>query len=223
MALSRSIKVKICCISNIEEANIAIKAGAHALGLVGPMPSGPGIIDNKEIKFITQKLPAGVSSFLLTSEPSATKIIEHYNKVHTSTIQLVDSLKKGSYEEIKNSLPHVKLVQVIHVQSEDSIEEALICAEHVDALLLDSGNPNKDIKELGGTGRTQDWSISKKIVDQCPIPVFLAGGLNPSNVREAIDTVNPFGVDLCSGVRTNGHLDEDKLRRFFEAVHGVQL
>ena len=86
----------------------------------------------------------------------------------------------------------------------------------VDALLLDSGNPKLAIKELGGTGRVHNWKLSRSIVEQSPVPVFLAGGLNPSNVKQAIDEVQPYGLDLCSGVRTNGRLDPAKLEAFFK-------
>ena len=85
----------------------------------------------------------------------------------------------------------------------------------MDFILLDSGNQKLKIKELGGTGRTHDWTISKKIVETVDVPVFLAGGLNPDNIKEAAEFVKPFGIDLCSGVRTNGKLDEHKLKQLF--------
>lgn len=86
-------------------------------------------------------------------------------------------------------------------------------------ILLDSGNPNLEIKELGGTGRVHNWKLSRKIIESISKPVFLAGGLKPENIREAIEKVKPYGVDLCSGVRTNGRLDLEKLGRFFKEVN----
>ncbi len=213
-------RVKICCISSKEEAQQAIKYGASGLGLVGNMPSGPGIIGDDLIKDITQIIPPAVSSFLLTSETTAETIIQHYKKVYTNTIQLVDELKNEEYQILRKELPWVKLVQVIHVIDENSVKEAVEKSQFVDAILLDSGNPNLQVKELGGTGRTHNWAISKKIREEINIPLFLAGGLNPNNVREAIDAVQPFGVDICSGVRTDGKLDEKKLEAFFRAVNG---
>lgn len=215
MALPR---VKICCISSIEEAHTAIGYGASALGLVGPMPSGPGIIDNTTIQQIARAVPPPISTFVLTSETNSDDIIKHYQEVHTHTIQLVDAIPMTHYADIRTALPHVRLVQVIHVIDEQSIIEALQIAPHVDALLLDSGNPNLAIKELGGTGRTHDWALSRQIREQVAIPVFLAGGLTPHNVQRALDTVQPFGVDLCSGVRTDQQLDPRKLEAFFSAV-----
>lgn len=211
-------RIKICCISSQEEAALAIKYGASALGLVGHMPSGPGVISDELILSIAQNIPPGVSSFLLTSKTKADDIIAHHQKVQTSTIQIVDALEEGTYLFIKQKIPAIKTVQVIHVVDENSVEEAIRISEQVDALLLDSGNPNLAVKELGGTGRTHNWQLSKQIVAQSKVPVFLAGGLNVANVKEAIETVQPFGLDLCSSVRTNGKLDAVKLEAFFNAA-----
>ena len=215
MALPR---VKICCISSVEEARLAIEYGASALGLVGHMPSGPGVIDDNAISTIAGTISPGVSSFLLTSETAAAGIIAHHRRVHTSVIQMVDAVAESAYAEIRAALPAVKLVQVIHVIDEKNVEEALRIAPHVDALLLDSGNPNLAVKELGGTGRTHNWQLSRTIVERSPKPVYLAGGLRAENVREAIAQVQPFGLDLCSSVRTDGKLDATKLAAFFGAL-----
>lgn len=213
-------RIKICCISSLEEANTAIIYGASALGLVGKMPSGPGIISDELIFTIARQVPPPIGTFLLTSETSANAIIAHHQKVLTNTIQIVDALQEGSYLQIKKALPGIKLVQVIHVLDEKSVEEALSISEQVDALLLDSGNPNLTIKVLGGTGQAHNWLLSRKIVEQSKVPVFLAGGLNANNVKKAIDTVQPFGLDLCSGVRTDKKLDPVKLEAFFRAALG---
>lgn len=214
-------RVKICCISSKHEAFDAIGFGASALGLVGAMPSGPGVISDEEIFEIARVVPPPVATFLLTSKTSAAEIIEHYRKVQTSVIQIVDELAGKTYHEIRAALPNVKLVQVVHVVDEKSVDEAIELADAVDAILLDSGNPNLEIKELGGTGRRHDWSLSRKIVGNLEKPVFLAGGLNAENVREAIETVQPFGLDLCSGVRTEGKLDTRKLESFFAEISKI--
>ncbi len=214
-------RIKICCIANEREAFAAIAAGAAAVGLVGAMPSGPGPISDEEICRIARVVPPPVATFLLTSEQSAEAIVRHHNRTQTNTIQIVDELGERDYERIRRALPNVKIVQVIHVIDEKSIDEALEIAESVDAILLDSGNPNLQIKELGGTGRRHDWRLSRKIVETCGKPVFLAGGLNSENVREAIEIVQPFGLDLCSGVRTGGSLDLLKLEKFFAEVEKV--
>jgi phosphoribosylanthranilate isomerase len=210
--------IKICCIASIEEAEMAVAHGASAIGLVARMPSGPGPIEDDLIQQIAKSVPPPIATFLLTSETMADAIINHHQRTYTNTIQLVDELSERKYTLLKKELPAIKLVQVIHVIDESSVDEAIEIADHVDALLLDSGNPKLQVKELGGTGRVHNWKLSRKIVEQAKVPVFLAGGLNASNVRQAIDEVHPFGLDLCSSVRTNGKLDPEKLRAFFEAA-----
>jgi len=200
---------------------LAIRYGASALGLVSEMPSGPGVIDENLIAEISLNVPPPVATFLLTSKQRAEEIITQHLKTKTNTLQLVDHLPHYELKKLREQLPVIKLVQVIHVLDEKSIEEAISVQKFIDALLLDSGNPKLKIKELGGTGRTHNWEISRKIVESVNLPVFLAGGLNPENVREAIDFVRPFGLDICSGVRTNTQLDENKLKLFFENVNKI--
>jgi phosphoribosylanthranilate isomerase len=216
-----AVRVKICCISSSIEANMAIQFGASALGLVAHMPSGPGVISDEAIASISQQVPPGIATFMLTSKTSSSGIIQHHYTTLTNTIQIVDELQEGTYKQIKDALPAIKIVQVIHVINEQSVDEALAIAPQVHALLLDSGNPNLAIKELGGTGRVHNWQLSRKIVEQAAIPVFLAGGLHANNVQQAIEEVQPFGLDLCSGVRTNKQLDPNKLEAFFNAVAKV--
>ena len=214
-----NIKVKICCISSLQEAELAIELGASAIGLVSEMPSGPGVISENLISEIATSVPKNIDTFLLTSKQSSKEIVEHLKRCKTNTVQIVDNLVSGSYSIIRNEIPKIKIVQVLHVQNEKSIEDALKIENSVDAILLDSGNQNLEIKELGGTGKTHNWEISKAIVEQIKIPIYLAGGLNSQNIIEAITTVKPYGVDLCSSVRTNGKLDKQKLTEFFKTLN----
>lgn len=211
-------RIKICCISSVDEARLAVGAGASAVGLVGPMPSGPGVITDSQIFEIAKTVPPPVATFLLTSETSAADVVAHHRRVETNTIQLVDELEERDYLFIRHELPAVKIVQVIHVIDERSIDEACEIAPNVDAILLDSGNPNLAVKELGGTGRVHNWEVSRRIVEECGKPVFLAGGIRADNVREAFERVGPFGFDLCSSVRTDGLLDHKKLELFFNEI-----
>jgi phosphoribosylanthranilate isomerase len=184
------------------------------------MPNGPGPISDTAIRDLAALVPPGVSSFLLTSETVGAAIIDHLSRTQTNTVQLVDSVGVDVYQQIRKVLPVVRIVQVIHVVDERAIEEAQHSARHADALLLDSGNPKAVVKTLGGTGRVHDWQISRRIVETVNIPVFLAGGLRPENVRQAIDEVQPYGVDVCSGLRTGGKLDPNKVADFVMAVRG---
>lgn len=211
------VRVKVCCISSPEEARLAISLGASALGLVGPMPSGPGVIADERICEIARRVPPPIATFLLTSETDEDAIVAHVQRCATNTVQLVDAVPISAYARIRRELPSIRIVQVLHVADETVLEQARELGPHVDALLLDSGNPKLAVKELGGTGRVHDWALSRRVVEEAPCPVFLAGGLRPDNVAEAIARVRPFGVDVCSGVRTTGQLDVEKLSAFTRA------
>ena len=213
--------VKICCISSIEEAELAIKYGAIALGLVSEMPSGPGVISEDLIEEIASSVPREINTFLLTSKTNVDSIIEQHRKCKTTTLQIVDRLKNNVLITLRKELPAIQLVQVIHVTGKGSITEAINVAQFVDALLLDSGNQKLRVKELGGTGRTHDWTISRKIRDAVSVPVYLAGGINGMNVVDAAKEVEPFGIDLCSGVRIDGKLNEKLLSKLFNEINSL--
>ncbi|NNF57180.1 MAG: phosphoribosylanthranilate isomerase [Rhodothermaceae bacterium] len=215
-------RLKVCCIRSVEEARLAIALGADALGLVSAMPSGPGVIAEAQIATIAAAVAPPVATFLLTSAQDPETIIAQQQRCGANTLQLVDEMAPEAYPILRAALPGVKLVQVIHVTGPESVEEATVVASEVDALLLDSGNPSAAVKELGGTGRVHNWTFSRRIVEEAPVPVFLAGGLHAGNVAEAIAQVQPFGLDVCSGVRTEERLDEAKLRPFIAAMRAVR-
>ena len=214
-------RVKICCISSTDEAHLAIQYGAAALGLVSNMPSGPGVIADELIAEIVSTVPPPISTFLLTSLQNADAIIQQHAICKTSTLQLVDHVDLNELVKLRRYLPHIKLVQVIHVMDESAITDARKVANYVDAILLDSGNPTLKIKELGGTGKVHNWKISREIRDKINIPIFLAGGLQEENIKTAIHSVQPFAIDLCSSVRKNGKLCPDKLAKFMRAVQAT--
>jgi phosphoribosylanthranilate isomerase len=213
-----SPRIKICCISSVAEAALAVRCGVNALGLVSAMPSGPGVIAEETIAEIAGTVPPGVATFLLTSRRDSASIIAQHRRCRVNTLQLCDSVEPGCLVELCVALPGIALVQVIHVTGPESVEEAVSVAAHVDAILLDSGNQKLTVKELGGTGRTHDWRVSRQIVESVRVPIFLAGGLNAENAVDAIEKVRPFGVDICSGVRANGKLHQQTLERFVSAV-----
>ncbi|MGA2623162.1 MAG: phosphoribosylanthranilate isomerase [Bacteroidota bacterium] len=210
--------VKICCIQSIEEAALAVRYGAAAIGLVSAMPSGPGPIPEDLIASIASTVPRGVGTFLLTCKQHPEEIIDQRLRTKVNTIQLVDRFPVDGYPVLRRALPGIRIVQVIHVRGEEALAEAAAVAGYVDAILLDSGNPSLQVKELGGTGRVHNWAVSKKIRETVDVPVFLAGGLTAENVQNAIREVCPYAVDVCSGVRTSGALDEEKLAAFFAAI-----
>lgn len=211
-------RIKICCIARVEEGLAAVEHGAWAVGLVSEMPSGPGVISEALIAEIAAALPPSVMTFLLTSRQDAAEIIAQQRRCRVNTVQICDRLRSGTHEDLRDALPGISIVQVIHVRDEGALAESLRVAPHVAGVLLDSGTTASPTKELGGTGRTHDWGVSRRICDRVDVPVFLAGGLTPENVADAVRRVRPFGVDVCSGVRTDGRLDVAKLRAFVEAV-----
>jgi phosphoribosylanthranilate isomerase len=213
--------VKVCCIQSAEEAWLAIEAGASALGFVSRMPSGPGMISEGLIAEIVRQVPPPIATFLLTSRRDVPGIIAQQRRTGANTLQLCDRLPTGAHRRLRAQLPGVALVQVVHVTGEEAIEEAVAASRGMDAVLLDTGNPAAPLKQLGGTGRTHDWAVSRRIRDTVRLPVFLAGGLRPENVAEAVRTVQPFAVDVCSGLRPRGRLDPVLLRRFFASLPGA--
>ncbi len=216
------IRLKVCCIQSPAEAELALAAGADAVGLVAAMPSGPGVITEAAIAEIVTRVPPPVATFLLTSEVNAAAIIAQQRRTGANTLQLCDAVGADVLRELRGELPAVKRVQVIHVSGPAALAEAREVAPWADALLLDSGNPTLAVKELGGTGRVHDWSVSRRIREAVRIPVFLAGGLHAGNVAAAITAVQPFGIDVCSGVRGGGHLDPGRLAAFVSALSGSQ-
>ncbi len=145
-------------------------------------------------------------------------LIAQHQDVPATAMQLVCEHPASTLEHLRLACPEVALVQVISVQNDLAIDQALAIDDIVNGLLLDSGQPDQVIPELGGTGRVHDWRISRAIVEACVSPVWLAGGLSAENVAGAIEQVRPHGVDVCSSVRIDDPLDPVKLRRLIRAV-----
>jgi len=212
------VRAKVCCIRDREELSAAVAHGASAVGFVSDMPSGPGVIPDDVIAELVPLVPEAVWSELLTSLTGAEEIIEQQQRLGPRALQLCHPLPEADLVKLRDALPGVTLVHVVHVAGPESVLEAVRIAPLVDGLLLDTGRREGPDPELGGTGRVHDWSLSAEVVRTVEVPVFLAGGLNPSNVAEAIRQVRPFGVDVCSGVRTDDRLDVEKLARFMDQV-----
>lgn len=221
MRLPHLPALKVCCIASPDEARLAIAHGAAALGLVSSMPSGPGVIDEALIAEIAARVPPTIETFLLTCLQEAEAIVAQQRRCGTSTLQLVDHVPHAELRRLRAALPGIRLVQVIHVRDAASVDEACAAAPFVDALLLDSGNPTLAVKQLGGTGRVHDWALSARIRERAGVPLFLAGGLRAENVAQAVAAVRPFGLDICSGVRSDGRLDATKLAAFTAALRAL--
>jgi len=213
------IKIKICCIGSHFDAQLAADAGASCIGLVSAMPSGPGVIDEGTIAAIIEGAPSAVETVLLSSRCDYQGITEQVKKCRPDTLQLVDRVEQSVIKRLREEFTSLSIIEVLHVTGTVAQHEIQYQKSNADLLLLDSGNPALAVKQLGGTGRVHDWSTSAEIVKNSSLPVFLAGGLGQNNVEAAIKSVAPYGVDVCSGVRTEGQLDAGKLYAFVDAVH----
>lgn len=215
-------RLKVCCIASPEEARAAVAAGADALGLVAAMPSGPGPIEDALIARIAATVPPPVARFLLTARTGPEAVVAHAAACGVDTVQLVDAVPDATYAALRRALPALRIVQVLHVEGGEAVAEARRVAPMVHAILLDSGRPSAAVRELGGTGRVHDWAVSRRVVAAVPdTPVFLAGGIGPHNVAEAIRLVRPYGIDLCGAVRTEGRLDAAKLAALVTAMEAA--
>ena len=213
-------RVKICCMASVEEATLCAELGVDLVGLVGPMPSGAGIVSPQVCREISDHAAAWVTPVLLTSSETAQDIRTDVEDANVRAVQLVRHVEPSVHRELAMTVPHVRRFQVIHVEDGTALDLIDVYAELADAFLLDSGRPSA--AELGGTGRVHDWDISAEFVRRSPLPVFLAGGLKPENVADALLKVQPFGLDICSGVRTpDDRLDPQKLRAFLAAINAA--
>jgi phosphoribosylanthranilate isomerase len=214
--------VKVCCIQDEEELFLAAEAGARFVGLVGAMPSGPGPIPDEAITRLAARAPHEVTTVLLTSRTGAADIAGHVRATGVQAVQIVQDVPAATRRAVRAALPDVRILQVVHVEGPSAVDDARRAAEEADYLLLDSGRPAARVAELGGTGRTHDWSVSARIVEETDVPVLLAGGLRPDNVADAMASVRPWGVDVCSGLRDpRGRLDAGRLRAFMERVRSA--
>jgi phosphoribosylanthranilate isomerase len=213
-----NIQVKVCCMASAVEARLAVALGADAVGLVGHMPSGPGVIGVAVAAQIAKEVPCGTDTFLLTSATRAKEIAQDLAVCPASAVQIVRHIDPGEYPELIEVAPQVRRIQVVHIEDEGALDLLARYEPFVDAFLLDSGKTFGADQQFGGTGATHNWTISRRFVERTDIPVYLAGGLNSANVFEAITQVRPYGVDLCTGVRTDDQLDPAKLEAFMSEV-----
>lgn len=214
-------RLKVCCISSVREARLAVDCGVDALGLVGQMPTGPGVIDDELAREIARSVRLPVTAILLSSRTTAQDIIDHARFVGVNTVQIVRHVAPSVHARMAQLAPWLRRLQVLHVEDESVAALATAYEPLVDAVLLDSGRPKES--ELGGTGRVHDWTLSAKLVAASNRPVFLAGGLTHMNVGVAIESVRPFALDVCSGVRSGGQLDRGRLDAFVAAARSADL
>jgi phosphoribosylanthranilate isomerase len=219
------MRVKICGITNLEDAKIAITYGADALGfLVGIRHRAEDAITPEDARRIIINLAPFTSTVLVTHLLKADEIKSLFQQVCATTIQLQDEIPLEEIKVLRKELPNVRLIKAVHVTGPEAVQKALSYEGSVDAITLDSIKREED--RIGGTGLIHDWRISRQVRDSCKLPIILAGGLTPSNVEEAIRTVRPYAVDVNSGVedpkdRLSGKKNPELVRLFIKKAKMV--
>lgn len=218
MSFVPPVKVKVCCIASPEEARLALSYGVTAVGMVDETPSGEGRIPVETIAEIVQAVPPTTGTFVLTATTDVDQLEALYRTTGANTVQLWDPLQPGDYERLREKAPGIFIAQSVHVMEDEALAAAREIARHVDALVLDSGDSEPPFRWTNPAGQTHDWELSRHISEAIHLPILLAGGLTPDNVGQAIRAVRPYGVDVCSGVRKDGRLDQRLLVAFLDAV-----
>jgi len=214
------MRVKICGVSRVEDALVIVEAGADAVGcLVGLDHPSPDQVSAATAKAVFSVLPPFVARVLVTHRTKLGEVADLVRDTGATAVQLHGEFPLVAVPALREALPYLSIVKCVHVTGEEAIAAAGAAARVADAVLLDT----KVRGRIGGTGKVHDWSISARIVESCPRPVILAGGLNPGNVAEAIARVRPYGVDANSGTRATGGTkdpakDPAKVRAFVAAA-----
>lgn len=210
------MKAKICGINSVEEMNTAIRAGADALGfLVGITHLAEDKTDIPTARELIRQIPPFISRVAVTHLQTADEIVPLLKELNVDTVQLHNDITLNEIEKIRNYFPWLNIIKSVSVTGEESVTSARQFVGYVNAVILDSRTEER----LGGTGLTHDWSISRRIVETLPLPVILAGGLTPDNLKSAIETVHPYAVDVNSGVETNNKKDPVKTATFIQIAH----
>ena len=205
------VNVKICGVTNLSDVRMCVEAGADFIGNIVNIPSSPRSISPEKSHNILSNLPDAKKSVAVLIENELESIKKIVNIIDPDFIQLHGSESPQFVKKVIESVP-AGVVKTIHVSGEESVEEALLFSGFCDAILLDTYS-----KDHGGSGQQHDWKISKEIVNQVKCDVFLAGGLNPENVARAKSIVNPYCLDVSSGVEKKpGIKDPLKVKSFIE-------
>lgn len=203
-------RVKICGITTPEDRDAAITAGAHALGFTVDVPvDTPREITPEQAASLIQDVPPFVTTVLVTMPADATTALDLLDATGADAIQLHGTIPQTELETIHTTGSHATIIAV-DPRSHDHDHDPRI-AGMADAVIIDSAREHG----AGGTGRTTDWDAARRLRDTIGLPVVLAGGLTPDNVRAAVRAVDPHAVDVASGVeRAGGRKDHTLVRAF---------
>jgi len=209
------MKIKICGIKTEHDLTVAINAGADAVGFITDVPvDSPRKITLAEASRMISKVPVFVTSVLVIMPENAQHAVRMIHAAKPAAVQIHNALPLSELVTIRKT--GVKLIKTIPVSRDSSSDTLIMQVKElsgiVDAVLLDTALDGK----TGGTGMQHNWEVSSKVVLNSAIPVILAGGLKPENVREAAGCVRPYAVDTASGVETGGKKDEKKVLDFIK-------
>jgi phosphoribosylanthranilate isomerase len=214
----RMVRVKICGITRKEDLDAATAAGADAVGFVVGVASSPRNIALEKAEKLIRQVPPFVKSVLVTV-PRGIDEFETYEKLNPDAIQIHgENLHAAASVRLK--IPNTLLIGAVNARLANAFDVVSTAAKLFDAVLLDSFVEGR----YGGTGIVHDWELSKRVKHVIhPKPLILAGGLNPDNVAEAVRTVQPYAVDVSSGVEQQpGIKDQQKIMDFIKNVKDVR-
>lgn len=221
MNVIHPVRVKVACIRDAEEARRAVSFGAAAIGMAAENPAGGPSLTEDQIRAVTESVPDSVGTFLMTTRRSAPDLARLARNTGVNTLQLWDEPEPDAYAHLRSAIPGLSIVQSIAVVGPEAVDRAIEVASLVDALVLDSAHRAAPARWEHQHGRTHDWQLSRRITEEVGIPVILSGGLSHRNVADAIRAVRPYGVEVCTGVRTKGALDTTLLVQFLEGLERI--
>ena len=216
----RSVRVKICGITREEDLAVAVAAGADAVGFLVGVPSSPRNLTLERAEMLLKQVPIFVDSVVVTAPQNINGLVEICEGLKPTAIQ-IHGKKNFVASEIRERIKDTRLIKTIYVKASNLNGTFIEDLKTFDAVLLDSFTKG----QYGGTGRVHDWNLSRQIKEAvAPLPVILAGGLKPENVKEAILTVQPYAVDVASGVELRPAIkDHEKIRAFVENAKEIKL
>lgn len=210
------VRAKICGLTRERDVDAAVDAGADAVGFVVDVPvDSPREISVQRARSLAARVPPFVTTVLVTMPESPQRAVDRVDAVGPDAVQCHGDLPPGDVAYLRSQVD----ARVLKVVDADDVEAARRYEDVADALLVDSADGDGG----GGTGVTHDWERTRDALASLDAPVILAGGLTPANVAAAIGTVEPYAVDVASGVESKGGVkDHDLVRAFVNEVDGVE-
>ncbi|WP_214020414.1 phosphoribosylanthranilate isomerase [Methanoculleus sp.] len=214
------MRVKFCGTASLADMRCAIEAGCDAMGFImGVTHRSSDFVTPAEAAKMIQQLPPFIEPVAVTHLQETEDLIGLVRDSRCTTLQIQNTVEPSKIDVIRDSLPYLKIVKAVHVTGESAIKTGKLYEPYADALILDTRTKEK----IGGTGIPHDWNISAKIVANSAIPVILAGGLKPENVRGAIRKVRPYGVDVHTGIKKDGVRNPEKTLAFAREARNALL